>query len=250
MAIIDRRAYPYLLVIAVFLSLLFFYTAYDKKTKQLEFGKLVKVLTFVDVQNSIREFNKVVALEAIGLISIAFILGPLSRLWPRIFCSYLYFRKPVGVIGFVFALVHAIYSFVEFYKGDYGVFFNTQHPKFAALSTGLVALIVFAAMAITSTASAVRKMGYEKWKALQTTGYAGLVLTIIHFYIIETKPDIGFDVRPWGVAFFWLAIIALILRLVVIFIRTAPKTKIEHHVDDAEEYCRVALGNGKKGKRA
>ncbi|MEM2137599.1 MAG: ferric reductase-like transmembrane domain-containing protein [Candidatus Anstonellaceae archaeon] len=229
----NRNLLPYLFVVFVVISLLFLYTAYDKKAKQLDIGRLVKVLVFDDTGNSLREFNKVAALAAIGLIAVAFILGPLSRLFPGIFAKYLYFRKPVGVIGFVFALAHSVYSLVEFYKLDINLMLY-NNPKLVALVSGAVALAIFAAMTLTSTASAVKKMGYAKWKALQTTGYAGLLLTVVHFFVIETKPDVGFDVRPYGVLFFYLAIAALLLRLLMIFWGHKPREAYHEHFGEKE----------------
>jgi len=237
----SLKKYSWLVFVAfVLVSLLLLYTAYDKKTKQLEFGKLADVVLFKDAAFSLREFNKVIALAAIGVLAACFLLGPLTRIWPRAFCSYLSQRKAIGLAGFALAALHSAYSFAEYYKLDVGLAFSTAQKTYA-FSAGLAALAIFFLMAITSTAKAVQKMGYAKWKALQTTGYLGLALSIAHFFIIETKPGIGFDVRPYGMLFFYAAVLALLLRLAIIFIRHEPKTKFEHHVGEEEEYCEVAL---------
>lgn len=240
MAFAARKYYWLFFTALVLASLLLLYTAYDKKTGQLDFGKLVRIVAFEDAALSLRELNKVIALAAIGILAACFLLGPLSRIWPKIFCSYLGQRKAIGLAGFALALIHSAYSFAEYYKLDLGVVFSSEQ-KTHAFAAGAIALSIFFLMAITSTAKAVQKMGYAKWKALQTTGYLGLALSIAHFFIIETKPDIGFDVRPYGMAFFYAAMLALLLRLAIIFVKHEPKTKFEHHVGEEEEYCEVAV---------
>ena len=221
---------PYLFVLFVVASLLLFYTAYDKQTKTLQFEKLVKLFSFQDAQYSFRELNKVAALAAIGLISIVFIFGPLSRLWPNVFARYLVYRKPVGLTGFGLALVHAIYSAWEFYGFDMTKMFSS--PSFLALVSGIIALFIFFLMTITSTQNALRYIGYKKWKALQTCGYIALLFAIAHFFIIESKPATGFDVRPYGLLFFYLAIAALILRLLIILVKAPERKRYEEHFGD------------------
>ncbi len=106
---------PYLVVLCIFISLLLFHVAYDESTKTLSLGKLIAVLSFKDSSASLDELNVVFALEAVGLISIVFLLGPLSKLKPTIFGKFLYLRKPLGLIGVTMALIHAIYSTISVY---------------------------------------------------------------------------------------------------------------------------------------
>ena len=222
-----NRYLPHLIVAFVFLSLLAFYTGYDKETKTLVVGKLIDVITFKDFNNSLKELNKIFALAAIGLISITFILGPFSRIWPGIFARHLCMRKFIGLSGFGFALLHAIYSFSVIYGFSFEQIVNNS--KVLGFITGLFALFIFFLMAITSNAASVKMLGYKNWKALQRTGYVALFLSILHFIILETKPEKGFDVRPYGVLFLLIAIVALILRIIVILIKLPQRQKFEDH---------------------
>lgn len=226
-----RQSSPYILVLAVFISLLLLYTAYDKVTKTLVPEKLVKVVTFQDIAYSLREFNKVFALAAIGLISAVFLLGPLTKLWPKVFARFLYLRKPVGLVGFGIAAIHSVYSFIVIYEMSIGKMF-IDNPKYIGAVTAVLSLFIFFLMSITSTKEAVAKMGYRRWKALQTFGYAGLLLALAHFFILETKPDIGLDVRPFGLLFFWLPIAALALRTIIIFIKVPERKSYEEHIGE------------------
>lgn len=229
MEVFQHNRHAQYFVIAVVLSLLLLYTAFDKTTQQLDFSKLVQVLVFSDVTHSLRELNKVAALAAIGLVSFAFIFGPLSRLWPKKFGGFLAWRKTVGVWGFVLAALHAVYSLIDFYKLDLNkMFFENQNVN--GLIFGFFALFIFFLMTITSTSKSVQRMGYPAWKKLQTTGYLALLLAILHFIILETKPVVGLQVRPYGLLFLYLAIAALGLRMIMILIHPQPKTAPEQHV--------------------
>ncbi len=222
---------PYLIVLLVFSSLLMFYTAFDKKTKTLVPDKLVNVLTFQDPTNSFKEFNKVFALAAIGIISIVFLLGPLSKLFPAKFGHFLYMRKTLGIIGFGIAALHAIYSFIEFYKFSLVKMF-IENAKFIGIVSATVSLLIFFIMTATSTKNMMVRLGYQKWKAIQTFGYVALALALLHFYLYETKPDIGLDVRPFGMLFFYLPIAALLLRAIIIFMKTPEHKTFEEHMGE------------------
>ncbi|MBI5228014.1 ferric reductase-like transmembrane domain-containing protein [Candidatus Micrarchaeota archaeon] len=228
---IDYR--PWLIVFLVIVSILFLYTAYDKQTKTLKLENLIKVLSFQDITYSLRELNKVAALAALGLLALVFIVGPLSKFWPVVFAKYLAYRKTVGVISFVIILLHTAYSLFIYYKLDPGSIF--AQATLLPVIFGFIAFFIFLIMTITSTKSAVQKLGYKKWKTIQTCGYIGLLLVILHFFYIESKPTAGFDVRPYGLVIFYFAIAALLLRLGIIFVKTPERKLYEEHFGENEE---------------
>lgn len=223
----STRFTPILIVLLVFLSLLALYTAYDKQTKTLIPEKLTKVLLFTDVSFSLRELNKVVALEAIGLIAVVFLLGPLSKFWPRVFNQFLCLRKPLGLTGFGLAVLHTIYSFVVLYQFDLNKLL--QSPKIGGLAAGAIALAIFFFMSLTSTKQAVERLGYRRWKTIQTFGYIGLLAALLHFFLLETK-NWALDVRPFGLVFFYLTAVALLLRLGIIFVKVPERKSYEEHI--------------------
>jgi len=218
-------------VVFVVVTLLLFYTAYDKQAKALVPQKLFDVVTFKDMANSLREINKVLALASIGLIAISLIIGPLSRMFPRHFAHLVPHRKFIGLTGFAFALFHSVYSALVIYGADINKMIF-ENPKMFGLISGLIALAIFLVMAITSNAQSVKKMGYDKWKAVQTFGYVGLALAALHFALLEIKPDVGLDVRPYGLLFLALPIIALVVRGGIIFLKAPERTKYEHHTGE------------------
>lgn len=230
----NSKHKPLLFIALVFISLLLFYTAYDKETKTLVPQNLIDVVLFNDFDKSLSELNKVSALAAIGLISVAFILGPLSRMFPKTFAKILWWRKTVGLSGFAFALLHSIYAIAIIYQLDLDKMLFSN-PKALGFVSGLIALLILFLMSITSTAEAVKKMGYKKWKMLQRTGYIALFLAIIHFIVLEIKPEKGFDVRPYGTLFLFIALIALILRILIIFLKLPEKKTFEEHAGKSSE---------------
>ena len=225
----------WIVVFLVLSSLLLFYTGFDKQTQSLNFNKTVQVLSFSDWNNSLKELNKVAALAGLGIISLTFIVGPLSRMFPKKFAHFLVWRKFLGLFGFGLIALHILYSLIVIYKlnVDSILFHNSNIQGFLA---GFIALIIFGLMAITSTQKAVEKMGYSQWKKLQTTGYIALFLSIIHFILLETKPDKGFDVRPFGKLFFLLALIALLVRIGLIFVQIQQRSHYHEHLgEEAKE---------------
>ena len=225
------RNFTIIVILFTIISLLLFYTAYDKESKAIQPGNLIKVLSFSDLNHSLKELNKIAALAAIALISITFLLGPLSKIFPKKFAVFLSSRKTLGLTGFAFALLHAVYSTVFIYGLDLNkIFFN--NPKILGVISGIIALIIFFLMAITSTKQAVQRLGYKKWKQLQTTGYIALFFSIAHFILLEIKPDKGFDVRPYGTLFLFIALIALALKILTLFIKVPERKKFEEHLGE------------------
>ncbi|MDO8427869.1 MAG: ferric reductase-like transmembrane domain-containing protein [Candidatus Diapherotrites archaeon] len=224
----------WIVALAVIVSLLLFYTGYDKKTQALDFGKTIQVISFQDLSFSLKELNKVAALAGIGLLAITFLMGPLSRMFPKKFARFLVWRKFLGLFGFGLIALHVLYSVIFIYNLslDQMIFNN---PKLEGILAGVIAFVIFMLMALTSTQKSVEKMGYANWKKLQTTGYIALFLSAIHFVILETKPEIGLDVRPFGKLFLALAIIALMVRIGLIFVQIQQRTQFGEHVGELKQ---------------
>ena len=197
----------------VLLTFFLFYSAYDKERGELNFSLLEKIISFQDSYFSTREINKLTALAGLVLLSFAFLPGPISKIFPN-YSFLLVLRKPLGFIGFLLILYHGHVSFFYYYKGDlYNALFN--NPKVVAFIAALISFFIFFLMAITSTKKAVELLTYEKWKLLQRIGYIALLLAVIHFVVIETKPDKGLVIRPFGYVALIIPILTLILRIYV-----------------------------------
>jgi sulfoxide reductase heme-binding subunit YedZ len=81
-------------------------------------------------------------------------------------------------------------------------------------AVGFVAFLMLWPLALTSTAAAVRRMGYVRWKRLHRLAYVAAILGVIHF-VWRVKADLR---EP---ALFGAAIAALLLARVAVRARRA-----------------------------
>ncbi len=228
---VDRNSF--LFTFLVLFSLLVLYTAYDSSSGTLQFEKLIEVFSFEDMQHSFRELNKIIALAGIGLITFVYLIGSLAKVWPDIFARHLKYRKPLGLIGFWLIIIHAVYSIIDFYQLSLDVILAS--PKLPAFIAGTLSILIFILSVITSNPQSIQRLGYKNWKNIQRTGYIALLLGLLHFVWVETKPEIGFVVRPYGMLFYYAAILAIVLRVIVIFIDNPKKNKYEEHVSHPKD---------------
>jgi sulfoxide reductase heme-binding subunit YedZ len=166
--------------------------------------------------------NRTLALSGLAILSITFLIGPLSMFSKRINRLKLY-RKYLGLAGFAIIFLHAAISFWLFYSLDLNIAFNPASPLLSAALSGTAALLILLAMAVTSTQSAMRMMG-RNWKLLQNTGYIAMVLSITHFAWSQLglKGVIATNMTAWIV--FIIAVIVVVVR-VAVYIASKRKQK-------------------------
>ena len=208
-----RKAGPFLFSALVLASILLLYTAYDSKEKAVSLTRLMRVLLFDDWRYSLRELNKVLALAGIGLASIAMAIGPLAVDFHGAFARRLWWRKPLGLTGFAFMALHALYAIVFSYRLSAGKMF-VENDRVLGVVVALPALLIFLLMALTSNAASIRALGPARWKALHRLGYLALAFAVLHFAIMETALTGELGVRPYGLVFFLLPILTLVLKYV------------------------------------
>lgn len=199
--------------------------------------------------------NKIAALAGLALASVTFLLGPLARFWPGVFAKYITHRKYLGLCAFALILVHTVLSIVFYYDLSVDKMLN-ENPKVLGFYAATAAFAIFLLMSVTSTQKACDMLGYKAWKAVQMTGYLALLLSLVHFYILETRGESGFSVRPLGYAVFALGVAALVAKVIAV-VRHRAKTAYgqhveheaahEHAVSGAEEVLREA-GKAEQGK--
>ena len=99
--------------------------------------------------------------------------------------KYWYVRRSLGVMGFVFILLHLLTATQLVFQGDLSVIFFSLNPLVNPVIFGYLALPIFFLMAMTSTDWAVSKMGYGKWKALHRLVYFAYWASVFHFLTIN-----------------------------------------------------------------
>jgi len=122
--------------------------------------------------------NKVVAYSAVYLIGIAILLGPLTRLIPSL-NSLIADRKPLGLIGFGFVVLHVIVLVFHLLEESQTV---TTADMVSIVFAGL-AFMILTLMALTSTPKWMSRLRFENWKSLHRMGYLALVFILIHILL-------------------------------------------------------------------
>jgi sulfoxide reductase heme-binding subunit YedZ len=133
-----------------------------------------------------------IALNRLGLLALVFLVAslgctPLKAVtgwtWP------IRVRKALGLIAFAYATLHfATYAVID--QGlDLGRIAEDIAKRWFILA-GAAALALMAPLAATSTAGAVRRLGYVRWKRLHRLAYAAGVLGVVHFFL-RVKKDVS-----------------------------------------------------------
>lgn len=133
--------------------------------------------------------NKAVALAAVTLIGITFLIGPLAKFWPKKWIPRLRLRKQMGLTGFMMAILHAVFSLIMLGNAYYPKMFTDARKltpeSEVSLVLGSIALLIFSVAAITSFNPIKLSMKYHKWKSLQRTGYIAFVMVFFHIFFIK-----------------------------------------------------------------
>jgi methionine sulfoxide reductase heme-binding subunit len=122
------------------------------------------------------------------LLHVVLAIGPLCRL-DRRFLPLLYNRRHLGVTMFLLALVHGVFSIVQFHAlGDVGPLVSvlTSNTRFDSIAefpfqqAGLAALVMLLLMAATSHDFWLHTLSPATWKKLHMTVYAAYALLFVH----------------------------------------------------------------------
>jgi nitrite reductase/ring-hydroxylating ferredoxin subunit/DMSO/TMAO reductase YedYZ heme-binding membrane subunit len=135
----------------------------------------------------IRAFGTCAAL----LLHVVLAIGPLCRLDAR-FLPLLYNRRHLGVTTFLVALVHGVFSVIQFHAlGDVNPLVSvlvtsseyTSLTSFPFQQLGLVALVILFLMAATSHDFWLRSLSPRVWKTLHMLVYVAYALVIAHIVL-------------------------------------------------------------------
>ncbi|MCC7170730.1 MAG: ferric reductase-like transmembrane domain-containing protein [Planctomycetes bacterium] len=125
---------------------------------------------------------------AFVLLHVVLAIGPLCRL-DRRFLPLLYNRRHLGVVTFVVALAHGVFSAVQFHAfGDVSILVSlwSSNTRFDSLAhfpfqqLGFVALSVLFVMAATSHDFWLKTLSPRAWKTLHMGVYVAWALVVMH----------------------------------------------------------------------
>ncbi len=139
-------------------------------------------------------------LAALLLLHVTLSIGPLARLHPAFF-PLLYNRRHLGVVTFLAALAHGIFSIFQFHASGNAnplISLLTSNPRWDSLGhfpfqlLGLGALLILFAMAATSHDFWLEKLSPPRWKLLHMLVYPAYLLVVLHVALgtlrVESSP--------------------------------------------------------------
>lgn len=117
-------------------------------------------------------------------------------------------RRMIGVAGFAYLAAHFALYIIDFSAGPVDLAVEIASRLYLAI--GFLALLLFAALAITSFDSAVRRLGGKRWRRLHRLTYVATALGLAHF-TLHAKLDVTLPVIFCGL-FVWLMAFRLVDR--------------------------------------
>lgn len=114
--------------------------------------------------------------------------------WPQKARRFTPLRRQLGIVTFLFALLHMIFYILK--EGDIPLALEQMTEKLY-LIIGLSGLIILFLLAMTSNNYSVRKLK-SNWKKLHRLAYLVLPLATVHYFLIEKK--------DWRVTIPWLTV--------------------------------------------
>jgi sulfoxide reductase heme-binding subunit YedZ len=91
------------------------------------------------------------------------------------------FRRLVGLFAFFYGLLH-LTTWIWLSSGfDVSAMWQDV-VKRRFITSGMIALLLMAPLAVTSTAGWVRRLGYMRWQRLHRLIYLSALVGVIHFY--------------------------------------------------------------------
>ncbi len=179
----------------------------------LVFAALMAYFVFARNQPAnIAFINRAFAIGAVFLIGASYILGPLARFFPKKFVKRLEYRKPLGLYGYFFAIVHILVSLLIVPGEELG-------SNGLSLVFGMLSILVFTLVASTSIIK-IDAHGFERWQKIQRLGYLAFVLVILHFTVLQNGAFIS---RQLGQLTIGFALLVIVARVAALFPRKRNK---------------------------
>jgi methionine sulfoxide reductase heme-binding subunit len=157
---------------------------------------------------------------AFTLLHVILVIGPLARLNRR-FLPLLYNRRHLGVMMFVLALGHGVFSIIQFHAlGTLNPLVSVlaSNPRYAMIGQmpfqpfGLAALVILFLMAATSHDFWLHNLTAPVWKALHMGVYMAYTFIVLHvvFGVLqgETSRFLGWGLGGGVLAVFTLHVLA------------------------------------------
>jgi DMSO/TMAO reductase YedYZ heme-binding membrane subunit len=121
--------------------------------------------------------NRAIIFSGVLLILISHALSGTSYFW-KIGSKYLGYRKALGVIGFLWALVHA---YVSAWLHTDSLLLTQLLKNNPANVFAFIAIWIFIGMVAISNFGMPARLGAKLWRQLLRVGYVAIILIFVHF---------------------------------------------------------------------
>ncbi len=156
-------------------------------------GALVPLLAlgWQGLQGTLGADPVAIALNRFGLLALIFLVATLAATPAKLLLGWTWpvrLRRMLGLFAFFYACLHfATYVAVD-QRFDWPVLWaDVTKRKFMVV--GFAAFLLLVPLAVTSTDASVRRLGFQRWKALHRLVYVAAVLAAVHF-LWRVKLDI------------------------------------------------------------
>ena len=123
-------------------------------------------------------------LNQLGLLALVFLCASLACTPLKLVFNWTWpmrLRKTLGLFAFFTALAHFLVYFSLDQSFRVGAVL-ADIGKRPFILNGALALLLLLPLALTSTAAALRRLGFKLWKRIHRLVYAVAVLALLHFY--------------------------------------------------------------------
>ena len=131
------------------------------------------------------------ALNQLGLIALVFLIAALACTPLKAIAGWTWpmrIRRMLGLLAFFYALLHVItYTVLDQGLDWHAIVDDIVKRKF--IFFGFSTFVLLIPLAATSTNSALRRLGYVRWKQLHRLAYLAPALAVLHF-IWRVKLDV------------------------------------------------------------
>ena len=119
--------------------------------------------------------NKELGRWSLRFLFVCLLLSPLSRLFRQ--PGWRRWRRPLGLMAFAFAAIHTVHFILYGRLWPDRMLILVQRPY---LAIGMIALVLFIPLVVTSNDAMVRWMTPRRWRALHWAAYPVATLSVVH----------------------------------------------------------------------
>ena len=115
------------------------------------------------------------------LIGFSLILGPVAKFWNS-FDKFLYYRKYLGILGFIYVLIHGMIGTLIYVVPNPSILWN----NYWAVALGIISLYLLFICYAISEIVVIRTLGPKKWRRLiRYISYSAFIIATIHIYLAK-----------------------------------------------------------------